>query len=106
MKELSPGDALIIPGYRLNYASGPVFHYFQQNNSLYYLTGFNEPDCLAVFEKLSYFNENAKRDYKMTLFMQQNTDFTRRWTGPKCGTENAVNYFKADEVWNDLMEGS
>jgi len=60
-----------------------------------YLTGFNQPDAAVILEK----DTNLPRKYKMTLFCLPKNKDLEKWDGPRCGLENAVNYFKADEAF-------
>lgn len=46
--QLPEGAVAIIPSAHLKYRSGPVFYDFHQDPDFYYLTGFLEPDSIAV----------------------------------------------------------
>ena len=45
---LEQNSVAIIAGADLKYRSGAVFHKFHQDPDFFYLTGFNEPEALAV----------------------------------------------------------
>jgi intermediate cleaving peptidase 55 len=45
---LERNSVAVIAGADLKYRSGAVFHEFHQDPDFFYLTGFNEPEALAV----------------------------------------------------------
>ena len=45
---LPENSIAMIVGYQLRFATGPVFHEFQQNTNVLYYTGFDEPNCLLL----------------------------------------------------------
>lgn len=61
---------------------------FRQERDFYYLTGFGEPDAVAVFAP------RAEQPY--TLFLRPRDPEREAWTGPRAGTEGAVERYGAD----------
>lgn len=45
---MESGSVAIIPAASVKYRSGPVFYPFHQNTDFLYLTGFQEPEALAI----------------------------------------------------------
>ena len=45
---LPPGGVAVIPSASVKYRSGPVFYEFHQDPDFFYLTGFLEPESVAV----------------------------------------------------------
>ena len=45
---LPPGGIAVISSASVKYRSGPVFYEFHQNPDFFYLTGFLEPESVAV----------------------------------------------------------
>jgi len=45
---LERNSVAVIAGTDLKYRSGSVFYEFHQNPDFFYLTGFNEPEAVAV----------------------------------------------------------
>jgi len=45
---LERNSVAVIAGADLKYRSGPVFYEFHQDPDFFYLTGFNEPEALAI----------------------------------------------------------
>lgn len=52
-KDLPIRSAVIVAGNNVVHSSGSVFYHFQQDTDLYYLTGWLEPDSVAVIEKVA-----------------------------------------------------
>lgn len=83
----------IIAGSQVKYASGPVFYPFQQNNDLFYLTGWNEPDSVMILEKPT----DDIDDVLFHLIVPPKDAFSEQWEGERTGTEGACELFNADE---------
>ncbi|SCU95739.1 LAME_0F13278g1_1 [Lachancea meyersii CBS 8951] len=83
----------IIAGAQVKYASGPVFYPFQQNNDLFYLTGWNEPDSVMILEKPT----SNLEDVVFHLIVPPKDTFSEQWEGERTGTEGACEIFNADE---------
>ncbi|KAJ1899675.1 aminopeptidase [Kickxella alabastrina] len=94
VNELPRGSTLFAFGSRMIFVSPHVFHDFRQDSDFYYLTGWNEPDSVAVIEK----SENAQRGYTMTMFVNPKAPEKELWEGPRNGLEAAVSIFGADEA--------
>ncbi|SCU79938.1 LAFA_0B06590g1_1 [Lachancea sp. 'fantastica'] len=83
----------IIAGAQVKYASGPVFYPFQQNNDLFYLTGWNEPDSVMILEKPT----SNIEDVVFHLIVPPKDTFSEQWEGERTGAEGACEIFNADE---------
>lgn len=77
VRNLPVGSCLIILANQIKFASGAVFYPFQQDNDLFYLTGWNEPDSIMVLEKPS---ENIE-DHELTMFVPPKNEFKEKWEG-------------------------
>jgi len=93
IEELPNHSIVIVGGYGLRYMTKGIFYKFHQNTDFLYLTGFNQPDSAIILEK----DTSLPRKYKMTLFCLPKNKNLEKWDGPRCGVENAIKYFKADE---------
>lgn len=118
MTHFESGTRLIIPSYSTKYGSQNIFYPFQQNNNLLYLTGFNEPESCLVLDKMPDSAVISR------LFLKDNDEHSLLWSGPRTGTENAIEYFGVDQalsiqklsdfllsdkdyrIWHDLDENS
>ncbi|KAJ2703578.1 aminopeptidase [Coemansia sp. IMI 203386] len=77
------------------FVSPHVFHGFRQHSDFYYLTGWNEPDSVAVIQQ----NSHASRGYTLTMFVNPKDPEKEVWEGPRNGISAAVSMFGADEAW-------
>ncbi|KAL8948031.1 MAG: hypothetical protein Q9222_005747 [Ikaeria aurantiellina] len=82
----------------VKYRSGAVFYDFQQDTDFFYLTGFNEPEAVAVISK-----STAKDDHTFHLFVRPKDPKAEQWEGSRSGTQAAIDVFNADES-GDIKE--
>lgn len=66
---------------------------FRQNSDFYYLTGFNEPDALAVFIP-------GRPEGEYILFCREFDETKALWEGAHAGLEGATRHFAADEAFS------
>lgn len=66
-----------------------VLHHFRQDTAFWYLTGFHEPDAIAVIAP-------GHEDGEFTLFVRPKDPHQEVWTGIRAGTEGAEDRFGAD----------
>ena len=85
----------IIIGNTTQFSSGSVFYDFQQDNDLYYLTGWLEPDSIVAIEKKG---DNGEDDVVLHMLVPPKDPKKELWEGPKSGLEGAYNIFNADLV--------
>jgi Xaa-Pro aminopeptidase len=84
------GDAIaIIPAGTDQIRNDDVEHAFRQNSDFFFLTGFPEPDAIAVFDP-------AHDTERYTLFVRPRDPDMEAWNGRRAGTEGAVDRFGAD----------
>jgi Xaa-Pro aminopeptidase len=69
-----------------------VEYVYRQNSDFYYLTGFNEPEAVAVFAP-------HHEEHRFILFVQPKDPEKETWTGYRCGVENAKALYGADEAY-------
>jgi Xaa-Pro aminopeptidase len=69
-----------------------VEYTYRQDSSFYYLTGFNEPEAVAVFAP-------HHEEHQYVLFVQPKDPEKETWTGYRCGVEAAKEFYGADEVY-------
>ena len=68
--------------------NGDVEHPFRQPSTFHYLTGFEEPDAVAVLR--------PGHDEPFTLFVRPHDPAMAIWVGPRLGVEGAVEQLGAD----------
>ncbi|MGL5833214.1 MAG: aminopeptidase P N-terminal domain-containing protein [Waterburya sp.] len=69
-----------------------VEYTYRQESSFYYLTGFNEPEAVAVFAP-------HHPEHQYILFVQPKDPEQETWTGYRCGVEGAKEIYGADEAY-------
>ncbi|KAK3292686.1 peptidase M24, structural domain-containing protein [Chaetomium fimeti] len=91
---LADGGVAILPSAEVKYRSGAVFYPFRQESNLLYLTGFSEPQSLAVIRKTG----PSLGDYTFHLFCRPKDPVAEQWSGPWSGLRAAEDVFNADEA--------
>jgi Xaa-Pro aminopeptidase len=69
-----------------------VEYTYRQESSFYYLTGFNEPEAVAVFAP-------HHQEHQYILFVQPKDPEKETWTGYLTGVEAAKEIYGADEAY-------
>jgi Xaa-Pro aminopeptidase len=90
MEKIGPRAVAIIGGKKLSVRNGDVEHRFRQSSDLWYLTGFTEPEALAVIA--------PGRAEKLTLFVRPRDPERETWTGRRAGVDGAKAKFGADQA--------
>src|SRR5438046_8946238 len=87
------GDALaIIPGAQEARRNGDVNYEFRQSSDFFFLTGFDEPDAVAVVNP-------AHTKERYVLFVRPRDRDLEIWTGHRAGVEGAVATYGADAAY-------
>ena len=94
------GKAAIIPGAELVKHHADCEYPFRQNSDFWYLTGFDEPDSVALL--LAHKPEGER----FILFVNEKDTISEVWHGFRWGTSGAEEVFKADKSYpiNKLEE--
>ena len=95
---MGPDAVAILVGARMATRSNDTEYPFRQDSDLWYLTGFDHPDAVAVFRT------DGGPSY--TLFVQPRDRAAETWTGLRPGVEGAVSDYGADEAHDcaELLE--
>jgi Xaa-Pro aminopeptidase len=88
---MEPNSVAILPSGREVTRSNDTEFRFRQDSDFYYLTGFNEPDSVAVIA--------PGRDERFTLFVRPRDPEKEIWTGRRAGVEGAKETFGADAAF-------
>src|SRR5204863_857945 len=91
MRRMDPKSVAIIPGAREAVRSHDTNYRYRQNSDFFYLTGFEEPEAIAVIA--------PSRDKKFMLFVRPRDLEQEIWTGYRAGVEGAVADYSADEAF-------
>lgn len=94
-RSLPDRSLAIVIGNQIKYASGSVFYPFQQNNDLYYLLGWLEPNSVIIIEK----NGSAlveEGGVALHMLVPPSDPKSELWEGAKLGVDGAQSFFNAD----------
>jgi Xaa-Pro aminopeptidase len=91
MRRMDPKSVAIIPAAREAVRSHDTNYRYRQNSDFFYLTGFEEPDAIAVIAP-----SEAK---KFTLFVRPRDPERAIWDGYRAGVEGATGDYSADEAF-------
>ncbi|WP_427162684.1 aminopeptidase P N-terminal domain-containing protein [Aliinostoc sp. HNIBRCY26] len=69
-----------------------VEYNYRQDSDFFYLTGFNEPEAVAVLAP-------HHQEHRFVLFVQPKEREKEVWTGYRCGVEAAKELYGADEAY-------
>jgi Xaa-Pro aminopeptidase len=92
MRRMEPNSVAILPGAREVTRSHDTEYRFRQDSDFHYLTGFPEPDAIAVIAP-------AKDPERYTLFVRPRDPEKETWTGRRAGVEGAKERFGADAAF-------
>lgn len=90
MRRIDPMSVAIIPAAREAVRSHDTNYRYRQNSDFFYLTGFEEPDAIAVI--------SPSKEKKYTLFVRPRDPEREIWDGYRAGVEGAVRDYSADEA--------
>jgi Xaa-Pro aminopeptidase len=88
---IGPGSLAIMPSAPVAVRSGDVEFIYRQDNDFYYLTGFAEPESVALFVP------DAPDPF--ILFVRPRDKERETWTGRRAGLEGAVADFGANQAF-------
>jgi Xaa-Pro aminopeptidase len=107
MRRMDQKSVAIIPAAREATRSNDTQYRFRQDSDFYYLTGFEEPEAIAVIA--------PAREHKYTLFVRPRDPEQEIWVGRRAGVEGAKSEFGAQESFpiaefeaklQDLLDGA
>src|SRR5438477_3608554 len=83
MREIGEGAIALLPSAPVSIRSNDVDYVYRQDNDLYYLTGFVEPECAALFAP-------GHPEGEFVMFVQPRDKERETWTGRRAGVEGAM----------------
>ncbi len=86
------GGIAFVPAAKETQRNHDVNHGFRQDSDFWYLTGFEEPDAVAMLDP-------SHPDERYVLFVRPKDRETEIWDGYRAGVEGAVNDFGADAAY-------
>ena len=88
-ERLPIGAALLLPTATEKLRSGDSHYPFRPDSDFYYVTGFSEPNAVALLKK-------GEDTQSFTLFVLAKDPEKEVWTGIRQGVDGAVNNFGAE----------
>jgi Xaa-Pro aminopeptidase len=89
---IGAGATAILPSAPVALRSGDVEFVYRQDSDFYYLTGFAEPDSVAVLSP-------GHPDGDFVLFVRPRDRERETWTGRRAGVEGAIIDYGADKAY-------
>lgn len=99
---LPEGAVAILQAASIQYKSGAVFHPYRQESNFLWLTGWEEPEAVAVIRKTG----PNLGDYMFYMFVQPKNPREEQWNGYRNGVQAAEDVFNADESYSIDSAGS
>src|SRR5262249_49153506 len=91
MRRMDANSVAIIPAAREAVRSHDTHYRYRQNSDFFYLTGFEEPDAIAV--------ASPSKQKNFSLFVRPRDREREIWDGYRAGVEGAVSDYSADEAF-------
>src|SRR5882757_9867723 len=86
-------DAIaILPAAPVRHRNGDIEYAYRQDSHFHYLTGFPEPEAVAVLAP-------GRPHAEYLLFVRERDERRESWDGPRAGTEGAVEHYGADDAF-------
>lgn len=103
MRMMGEGAIAVLPSAPVKLRSRDVEYRFRQDSDFYYLTGFAEPDAVAVLAP-------GRVNGEFVLFCRERDRERERWDGSRAGPDGAVSEFGADDSFpiddiDDILPG-
>lgn len=94
-RNISTNAIAIVATNDLYLRNGDIDYEFRPASNFYYLTGFEEPNAIAVIKR----NVNNPNVSELIMFVEEREGILEQWLGPVYGTEGVVEYFGADSAY-------
>ncbi|HEX5418616.1 MAG TPA: aminopeptidase P N-terminal domain-containing protein, partial [Gammaproteobacteria bacterium] len=92
LEAIGRGGIAVVPSAPLRVRSRDTTHPFRQDSDFFYLTGFPEPEAVAVFVP-------GRQQGEFLLFCRDRDPDRERWEGLRAGPANAVERYGADDAF-------
>ena len=99
-KQIGSNSIAIIATRAEMYRNRDADYKYRADSSFYYLTGFAEPEAVAVIETFA-----EDEDYSYSLFCRERDREMEIWNGYRAGVDGAIEIYDADEAYAiDLLD--
>ena len=100
-EEMGPHSIAIIATSPVAIRNRDADYKFRADSSFFYLTGFAEPEAVAVIETY----ESLDEGYTYSLFCRERNREMEIWNGYRAGIDGAIDDYEADEAYViDLLD--
>jgi len=99
MQMIEPDGIVILPTATEKTRSNDTHYRYRPDSDFYYLTGFHEPEALAVLLPVAKGQKRAVA-YKFILFCRDKDPLKETWDGRRVGPKAAIKEFGADEAYS------
>lgn len=93
IKKIHPDALVIIPSAPIAMRNGEYEHPYRQNSDFYYLTGFEEPEAIAILAP-------KRKEGEFILFNRPRHREKEIWDGPRAGQEGACKVYGANQAFS------
>jgi len=99
VNQIGENDIVIIPTARVKMRNGDVEFQFRPDSDFFYLTGYKEPEAVAVICP-------GRKQGEYVIFCRERDATREMWDGRRSGLEGAVTDFAADDAFpiEDIAE--
>ncbi len=103
MQRIGKGNIALLGSSATKIRNRDVHYPYRQDSDFYYLTGFSEPDALAVFIP-------GREQGEYILFCREFDETKALWEGAHAGLEGATGHYQADDAFpiddlDDILPG-
>ncbi len=103
MQMVGEGGIAILPSAPIRTRSRDIEYRYRQDSDFYYLTGFAEPDAVAVIAP-------GRANGEFLLFCRERDADKERWDGQRMGTDGVREHYHADDAFpiddiDDILPG-
>jgi Xaa-Pro aminopeptidase len=99
VQRIPSGSIVFITTTEVFNRNGDVSFDFRPSSTFYYLTGFQEPNAVAVIRKKA----GSTTASELVMFVEERTADEIQWLGPVAGISGAIQYFKADSAYDETQ---
>jgi Xaa-Pro aminopeptidase len=92
MRMIGKDAIAVLPAAPVRHRNGDIEYAYRQDSHFYYLSGFPEPEAVAVLVP-----GRAQAEY--LLFVRERDALREAWDGPRAGTDGAVQCYGADDAF-------
>jgi Xaa-Pro aminopeptidase len=89
---MTPTSVALLPAAAESIRNRDVHYPYRQDSDLFYMTGFPEPDALAILAP-------GRKEGELVLFCRPHDAERELWEGERAGVEGAREIFGADEAY-------